>query len=60
MILRDNNGVTEEPFESLVVEVPENQTGPVMEMTGQLAGSWSTCRGTTTILTWSFRFLPAG
>ncbi|MGA2253911.1 MAG: translational GTPase TypA [Thermoguttaceae bacterium] len=38
VILRDNNGVTEEPFESLVVEVPENQTGPVMEMTGQRRG----------------------
>jgi GTP-binding protein len=38
VILRDNHGVTEEPFESLVVEVPENQTGPVMEMTGQRRG----------------------
>jgi GTP-binding protein len=38
VILRDNQGVTEEPFESLVVEVPENQTGPVMEMTGQRRG----------------------
>ena len=38
VILRDNRGVTEEPFESLVVEVPENQTGPVMEMTGQRRG----------------------
>ncbi len=35
VILREHNGVTEEPFESLVVEVPENQTGPVMEMAGQ-------------------------
>ena len=38
VILHDNHGVTEEPFESLVVEVPENQTGPVMEMTGQRRG----------------------
>ena len=38
VILHDNNGVTEEPFESLVVEVPESQTGPVMEMTGQRRG----------------------
>ncbi len=38
VILHDNNGVIEEPFESLVVEVPENQTGPVMEMTGQRRG----------------------
>jgi GTP-binding protein len=38
VILHDNHGVTEEPFESLVVEVPENQTGPVMEMAGQRRG----------------------
>ncbi len=35
VILHDNKGVIEEPFESLVVEVPENQTGPVMELVGQ-------------------------
>jgi GTP-binding protein len=38
VILHDNHGVTEEPFESLVVEVPEHQTGPVMEMAGQRRG----------------------
>ena len=38
VILHDNRGVTEEPFESLVVEVPEKQTGPVMEMAGQRRG----------------------
>ncbi len=38
VILRNNDGVTEEPFESLVVEVPESQTGPVMEMAGQRRG----------------------
>ena len=35
VILHDNQGVIEEPFESLVVEVPEGQTGPVMELVGQ-------------------------
>ena len=35
VILHNNNGTIEEPFESLVVEVPENQTGPVMELVGQ-------------------------
>jgi len=35
VILHNNHGVIEEPFESLVVEVPENQTGPVMELVGQ-------------------------
>ena len=35
VILHNNDGVLEEPFESLVVEVPENQTGPVMELVGQ-------------------------
>jgi GTP-binding protein len=38
VILHDNDGVIEEPFESLVVEVPENQTGPVMEMIGLRRG----------------------
>ena len=38
VILRERNGVTEEPFETLVVEVPDVQTGPVMEMIGQRRG----------------------
>ena len=38
VILHDNNGQLEEPFETLVVEVPEAQTGPVMEMIGQRRG----------------------
>ena len=52
VILHNNDGVLEEPFESLVVEVPENQTGPVM---GSSSGSGgppcSTCKGTTAIRT---------
>jgi GTP-binding protein len=38
VILHERDGVTEEPFESLVIEVPEGQTGPVMEMVGQRRG----------------------
>ncbi len=38
VILRDNDGVTEEPVESLVVEVPHDKMGPVMEMTGARRG----------------------
>ena len=38
VIYRNNNGVIEEPFEILVVEVPESQTGPVMEMVGSRRG----------------------
>ena len=34
VILRENNGVKEEPFESLVIEVPHDRLGPVMEMVG--------------------------
>ncbi len=34
VIYRNNDGVIEEPFETLVVEVPEDQLGPVMEMVG--------------------------
>lgn len=31
-------GVVEEPFETLVIEVPEDQTGPVMELVGGRRG----------------------
>ncbi len=34
VVLRQNQGVTEEPFESLVVEVPSDKLGPVMELVG--------------------------
>jgi GTP-binding protein len=34
VVLRENEGVTEEPFESLVVEVPSEKLGPVMEIVG--------------------------
>jgi len=38
VIARRRNGVVEEPFETLVVEVPDDQTGPVMEMVGTRRG----------------------
>ena len=38
VILHNNNGVTEEPFESLVVEVPNEKLGPVMELVGARRG----------------------
>jgi len=38
VIFRRRDGVVEEPFETLVVEVPNNQTGPVMEMVGARRG----------------------
>lgn len=38
VILRERNGVIEEPFESLVVEVPPDKTGPVMELVGARRG----------------------
>ncbi len=34
VVLRQKNGVTQEPFESLVVEVPSEKLGPVMEIVG--------------------------
>jgi GTP-binding protein len=39
VILHERNGVVEEPFESLVVEVPDAQTGPIMELVGQRRGT---------------------
>ncbi|HUG70196.1 MAG TPA: translational GTPase TypA, partial [Pirellulaceae bacterium] len=38
VIIRDNNGVKEEPFESLVIEVPTDKFGPVMEFVGERRG----------------------
>jgi GTP-binding protein len=34
VIVRDRNGVREEPFEELVIEVPTEKLGPVMELVG--------------------------
>ena len=38
VIMREVGGVTEEPFETLVVEVPHEKMGPVMEMIGARRG----------------------
>ncbi|QDU98207.1 translational GTPase TypA [Lignipirellula cremea] len=38
VIMRNNNGVKEEPFETLVVEVRSDKLGPVMEMAGERRG----------------------
>jgi GTP-binding protein len=38
VVLHYNKGVTEEPFESLVVEVPHDKLGPVMELVGARRG----------------------
>ena len=38
VIVHKNNGVLEEPFESLVVEVPPDKLGPVMELVGARRG----------------------
>jgi GTP-binding protein len=38
VVLHKNNGVVEEPFESLVVEVPHDKLGPVMELVGARRG----------------------
>ena len=38
VIYRDNNGVIEEPFETLTVEVPDDKSGTVIEMVGGRRG----------------------
>jgi len=38
VIMHERNGVTEEPYESLVVEVPHDRLGPVMELVGARRG----------------------
>lgn len=39
VITRQHNGVTEEPFETLVIEVPHERLGPVMELVGSRRGT---------------------
>ncbi len=46
VVLHHNNGVTEEPFESLVVEVPHDKLGPVMELVGARRGQLVEMTGT--------------
>ncbi|MBN2292743.1 MAG: hypothetical protein JXM70_09980, partial [Pirellulales bacterium] len=41
VITHNNNGILEEPFESLVVEVPEDKLGPVIELVGARRGQLS-------------------
>jgi GTP-binding protein len=38
VVLHVNDGVTEEPFESLVVEAPNGKVGPVMDLVGARRG----------------------
>ncbi|PQO48188.1 translational GTPase TypA [Blastopirellula marina] len=38
VITREHNGVKEEPYEQLVVEVPSEKMGPVMELVGERRG----------------------
>ena len=38
VILRENNGRKEEPFETLSVDVPADKVGPVMELVGERRG----------------------
>ena len=39
VIFHDRDGVREEPFESLVIEVPADKLGPVMELVGERRGA---------------------
>ncbi len=41
VIFKEIDGVLHEPFESLVVEVPTDRTGPVMELIGERRGQLS-------------------
>jgi GTP-binding protein len=55
VILRQRNGKTEEPFETLYVEVPTEKMGPVMEMVGARRGMTTKVdtRGNFTFLVFS-------
>jgi len=55
VIFRTRDGVVEEPFETLVVETPNDQTGPVMELVGARRGQLfeMASRGDYTVMTFS-------
>lgn len=55
VIMRENNGVKEEPFETLVVEAPSDKLGPVMELVGERRGELveMTTHGDYTYVTFS-------
>ena len=61
VVLHKRDGVVEEPFESLVVEVPHDKLGPVMELVGARRGQLSrNGPPTTTTPTSCSRSRPAG
>jgi GTP-binding protein len=45
VILQEHNGMTEEPFETLVIEVPHEKLGPVMELVGARRGKMAEMHG---------------
>jgi GTP-binding protein len=45
VVLREREGRSEEPFETLVVEVPGEKLGPVMELVGERRGTLMEMRG---------------
>jgi GTP-binding protein len=45
VIVHEHNGRKEEPFETLVVEVPADKMGPVMEMVGERRGELQEMNG---------------
>ncbi len=55
VIIHENNGVKEEPFETLVVETPSEKLGPVMELVGERRGELAemTTHGDYTYATFS-------
>ena len=59
VITRQRNGVLEEPYESLVVEVPPDRLGPVMELVGGGVANWSRWERAASYRTPVFRFRPA-
>ena len=60
VIVQEIDGVKQEPFESLVVEVPPEKLGPVMELVGARRGELDrNARSAATTRTSRSRFRPA-
>ena len=60
VITRQDDGITEEPFETLVVEVPHDKLGPVMELVGARRGRMVEMHNRGEFAHCCFPFRPAG
>ena len=60
VIIKQINGVKSEPYEILVVDVPAEFSGKVIDMVTQRKGEMLVMETKEKCSTWNLKFLPAG